>query len=333
MNEQKKYDWMVSVQCMTFNHASFIVETFNGFTMQETTFPYVCVVVDDASTDGEQEIIKNYLDEHFDLDEKDTVRYEETDDYCMTFARHRTNKNCFFAVCFLKYNHHSLKKSKVSYLLRWHNLAKYVALCEGDDYWIHPDKLQLQVDYLEENPECNMVYTHYKEQHGDIIIDGTWNLLDGDCLKPYLLRKGFVPTASVMYRTSFKFDYEYLKMKFPMGDVPIWIQLMHASPIKLLPEVTTVYRILTESASHSANYGRQMSFIVGAMKCRLYFAEKYGYDDVCKELEEQINTNTLLQTLFNGKYYGFICSMPWKHGIGLRQILGVLKLRYFQKGE
>ena len=103
MNEQEKYDWMVYVSCMTFNHAPYIVDAMNGFTMQNTDFPFVCAIVDDASTDGEQEVIKNYLNEHFDLEDKVVARHEETDDYVLTFARHKTNLNCYFAVSGLQY--------------------------------------------------------------------------------------------------------------------------------------------------------------------------------------------------------------------------------------
>ncbi|MBR4365861.1 MAG: glycosyltransferase family 2 protein, partial [Bacteroidaceae bacterium] len=83
-------NFIVRVSCMTFNHAPYIEDAMNGFTMQETTFPFVCTIIDDASTDGEQEVIKKYLQEHFDLEDSSVVRNEETDDYVLTFARHKT---------------------------------------------------------------------------------------------------------------------------------------------------------------------------------------------------------------------------------------------------
>ena len=73
--EPNKY--MVCTRCFTYNHAPYIVDALNGFTMQQTTFPFVCTIIDDASTDGEQEVIKSYLKEHFDLEDKATVRNEE----------------------------------------------------------------------------------------------------------------------------------------------------------------------------------------------------------------------------------------------------------------
>ena len=98
MENRQNNRYQVFVKCLTYNQASFIENTMNGFCMQETTFPFVCAIVDDASTDGEQGVIKKYLQEHFEMDDKTVVRNEETEDYCLTFAQHRKNKNCYFAV-------------------------------------------------------------------------------------------------------------------------------------------------------------------------------------------------------------------------------------------
>ena len=153
--------FMVCVKYITFNHANYIEDAMNGFTMQETNFPYVCTILDDASTDGEQEVIKKYLQEHFDLDNRSVVRNEETDDYVLTFAQHKTNRNCYFAVLFLKYNHYSIKKPKDQYIKEWLDV-KHIALCEGDDYWTHPQKLQMQYESLEAHPEYTMICSRTK---------------------------------------------------------------------------------------------------------------------------------------------------------------------------
>ena len=63
--EQEGYKWKVCVRCYTFNHAPYIEDAMNGFTMQKTDFPFVCCIVDDASTDGTQEVIKKYIVENF----------------------------------------------------------------------------------------------------------------------------------------------------------------------------------------------------------------------------------------------------------------------------
>lgn len=164
------HKYMVCVECPTFNHRAYIEDAMNGFCMQQTNFPFVCVIVDDASTDGEQEVIKKYFDAHFDLSEAG-----ETDDYVMTFGRHKTNENCYFAVLYLKYNHYSIKKDKVSYYARWQNNCKYIAFCEGDDYWIDSTKLQRQTDALKSHPECSCSGHGFitKYQHNNDEIDFT----------------------------------------------------------------------------------------------------------------------------------------------------------------
>ena len=153
-------EYMVRVQCMTYNHAPYIEDTMNGFCMQETDFPFVCVIVDDASTDGEQELINGYLKNNFDLQNNQFFREEDTDDYHLVFARHKTNMNCFFGVLLLKYNHYR-KKDKAPYYEEW-TKAKYIALCEGDDYWTHPKKLKKQVKSLNKHPECSFSSTGFK---------------------------------------------------------------------------------------------------------------------------------------------------------------------------
>lgn len=162
--EESKF--LVRVCCLTYNHAPYIKDAMNGFCMQETNFPFVCVIMDDASTDGEQEVIKKYLTDHFDLNDKTIVRNEETDDYVLIYARHKKNHNCYFAVFFLKYNHYSIKKSKNTYIEEWEKQVKYIALCEGDDYWTDARKLQKQVDFLESHSDydlCSHDYIRYYE--------------------------------------------------------------------------------------------------------------------------------------------------------------------------
>ena len=155
MNKKDNERWMVCVRCNTFNQASYIEDTMKRFTMQQTNFPFICCIVDDASTDGEQEVIEGYLEKNFDLGDKYVVRNEETDDYVLTFCQHKTNRNCYFATLFLKYNHYK-KKAKVPYLEEWRSQSKYEALCEGDDYWTDKLKLQLQVDEMKKHDDIDI---------------------------------------------------------------------------------------------------------------------------------------------------------------------------------
>jgi glycosyltransferase involved in cell wall biosynthesis len=186
----------------------------NGFTMQQTEFPYVCCILDDCSTDGEQEVIKKYLQENFNLEDKLVVRKEETDDYVLCFAQHKVNENCFFLVLFLKYNHYSIKKAKLPYLAEWNHNAKYLAMCEGDDYWIDNYKLQHQVVFLDSHPEY-MMFLHnalVRYQDSDKPDKILSNFKTGDIDTTKLFKYWQLPLASVVYRTCILNSGEYKEL-------------------------------------------------------------------------------------------------------------------------
>lgn len=152
---------MVCINCITYNHASYIEDAMNGFCMQQTNFPFVAAIIEDASTDGEPEVIKSYLNKHFDMA---NARQWETDDAIFIEACHKENQNCWFAVVLLKYNFRQIKKSKSPLFEKWNSQVKYIAICEGDDYWIVPHKLQKQVDVLNDYPECSFCGTGFIEK-------------------------------------------------------------------------------------------------------------------------------------------------------------------------
>ena len=202
--------FMVRVSCMTYNHENYIVDALNGFVMQQTSFPVVYTIVDDASTDNNVQVIKKFVEDNFDLQD-DSIAYEKDFDYGhVVFARHHTNTNCFFAVVFLKENHYSQHKTKAPYLKEWMD-TKYVAMCEGDDYWTDPLKLQKQVSFLEEHPDYSLCCHRYKifDQN-----DGKWEddyvkkmfeiFPDGFSFGNYenLIKAWMTKTMTLVYRRS-----------------------------------------------------------------------------------------------------------------------------------
>lgn len=298
MSEQNQTEKaLVCVKSITYNQAPYIEDTMNGFCMQETDFPFVCTIIDDASTDGEQDVIRRYLRDHFDMEDQDVVRNEETDDYILTYARHKENQNCFFAVLYLKYNHYSVGKGrrKNGYIKEWLDGAKYVALCEGDDYWIDPNKLQKQVNYLESHPECGMVYTQVSQliQDSGRIIKGWAAQTDFDDL---LLNANKIITLATVIRADlynqFSKDIGY-NHKWLMGDFPLWLFISHQSDIKYIDDTTGVYRILSTSASHNADIKVMRKFLVSTYDVRCHFAKKYGRESVLNLLAQKEVDNLL----------------------------------------
>lgn len=119
---------LVSISCITYNHAPYIRQCLDGFMMQQTNFAFEVLIHDDASTDGTTDIIKEYEAQYPDIIKP---IYEEENQW----VKGRRGSAVFN---FPRAN------------------GKYIALCEGDDYWTDPLKLQKQVDALENNPKLVM---------------------------------------------------------------------------------------------------------------------------------------------------------------------------------
>lgn len=264
----------------------------NGFAIQKTAFPFVCVIIDDASTDGEPEIIRDYLHKYFDLEDDSEYSHKETDDYVMVFARHRINHNCYFAVYFLKYNHYQVKKPKRSYYSFWDGMSKYCAICEGDDYWTASCKLEKQVKYLEKHPECVLTFSNAFFVRPDSSV--RWLntisvLLKIECQNigfkfhknkmTVLLKNGnILQTASVCFRNHEKEWANFSKeipFKMLMGDKPRWLYYSTLGDFKCFHSFMSAYRILPESATHTKDYGKLMRFKDNAEEIARYYNNYY----------------------------------------------------------
>lgn len=244
--------FFVRVSCMTYNHAPYIVDAMNGFCMQETSFPFVCVIVDDASVDGEQEVIQKYLDEHFVTPGNDDYCRDETTDFIRVFARHKKNRHCFFVVVFLKYNHYSLKKSKTPYFKDWTN-TKYIALCEGDDYWIDSRKLERQYNFLNEHPDYSMCFHNTK-----VLYENTEGCIplgvsrEGQVYADEVFSRWTVPTASIMFRKEVDQYKTRGNHRILYGDIMLILKCAEYGKLWGMKDVMSVYRVHSNSAIHNA---------------------------------------------------------------------------------
>lgn len=244
----------VAIWTMTYNHAPYIRECLDGIVMQQTNFPFVAIVHDDCSLDGTIEIIKEYASKYPDIIKP---IFEEENQY----SKHNG----------------SLDRIKQQSLTA--TGAKYIAMCEGDDYWTDPLKLQKQVDFLETHPDYGMCYTKVKRynQSKTSFID-IWGG-PNETLEQ-LLYKNTIPTLSVLFRHNLLKQYYYeIKpetQKWIMGDIPLWLYIAADSKIYFMNETTGVYRILKESASHSSSSISRLEFGLNGYNIHLFFAKKYG---------------------------------------------------------
>jgi len=141
---------LLNITCTAFNHGKFIRETLNGFLIQETNFPYKIIIHDDASSDNTALIIREYEEKYPRIIK---AIYQTENQYS--------------------------KGVKAGGIIRPYLTAKYIAKCEGDDYWVDPRKLQIQVDFLENNPE------YVISGHDAKIVDEDGNILQESKLPMY----------------------------------------------------------------------------------------------------------------------------------------------------
>lgn len=218
---------MVSISCTSYNHEAYIRDALDGMLAQEVDFRYEILIHDDASTDRTQEIIREYQ-----------AGYPE-----------------IIRPIYQTENQYS-RGVKVGILNRERAQGKYIAICEGDDYWTDPHKLQRQIDYLEAHPECSMCF------HDAVLADA-----DGTVLGPfpgfYRRAEGikdideldFIPTASKVYRRSVTEDLPQWFYKAPYGDFASMLVCSRHGYIYYINEVMSVYRTnVPESVTYMFKY-------------------------------------------------------------------------------
>jgi hypothetical protein len=161
--------------------------------------------------------------------------------------------------------------------------GKYIALCEGDDYWTDPFKLQKQVDFLEANPEYGLCYTNARmffqktNAYSETVLGSSYKSFEN-----LFLWIG-IPTLTTVFRKSLLDGYcsDVLphSTNWKMGDYPLWLYIATRSKLKLLESITATYRCLEESASRSKRRDYNLDFIFSAFEVKNFFADKFNMSD------------------------------------------------------
>lgn len=280
-------NYKVMVQCCTYNQSQYIEETLHGFVMQQTDFPFVCCVFDDASTDGEQVLLEQWFNKH--CNPEDIEKYDHPLAVIL-MAPDKNNLNCIYAFYLQKINTFG-KPEKREMLVHWEKKCEYVAYCEGDDYWIDPSKLQRQVDFLDANPEYGMCYTkarvyNQERKNNERIYGGPYTDFN------HIINVNPIPTLTVVAKTDLILQYnqeiEPQKQRWLMGDYPMWLWFAYNSKIKFIDAATGVYRVLKNSASHSSEYMKFIAFTQSGIDIQAFYkflyTGKYTHRQYCTDL-------------------------------------------------
>ena len=227
----------VSICTITYNHEKYITEALDSFLMQKTNFPFEILIDDDCSTDNAVKVIKKYMKKFPNIIK---VNLRE--------------KNIGPMANFIG----SLKRAK----------GKYIALCEGDDYWTDPLKLQKQVDFLESHEEYNMVFHNAEVQdytkNGMVVESFNLDNASREYFANEIMERWCVATASVLCRNEKQYHYLEHNPWFPVGDHPYFIKCASMGKIYCIAEQMSVYRrvpsgFLGSGKTHSVEF--RLTFI------------------------------------------------------------------------
>ena len=249
----------LTICSLVYNHEPWLKRCLEGFVMQRTSFPFEVLIHDDASTDHSADIIREY-----------EARYPD-----------------LFRPIYQSENQYSKGRGIFIPILLPKVQSKYIALCEGDDYWTDPEKLQMQVDFLESHPDHAMVYTqtrsYHESQHRYGRVRGGAETTD----LATLLNRNCIYTQTVVMRRDaverYVADVAPQEQGWRMGDYPMWLYFAATSKIGFIERPTAVYRLLDESASHSRQYEKMISFVESSNKVCRYMVERYA-----PELEAEV---------------------------------------------
>ena len=214
---------MVDIVCLTYNHEKYIAKTLEGFLSQKTNFKYRIIVHDDASTDNTASVIKEYAE-----------KYPE-----MIFPIYQTVNQYSQRI--------SISQRFIAPIIN----SKYVAICEGDDYWVDENKLQMQVDALENHPNCYMCTHKVQAVYEDETpFDKTYPstpYAEGEVSSEEVIGGGFIfHTSSYFFRAKEFLEYYLNKPEFSnialVGDLSYLLYFANKGNVYYIDKTMSHYR-------------------------------------------------------------------------------------------
>ncbi|OED89076.1 glycosyltransferase [Vibrio breoganii] len=215
-----------SIVCTTFNQENYIRDAVESFLAQEVEYKFEIIIHDDASTDSTSKIVKEYSEQY------------------PTIIRTILKKENQYSIYPSKPFHNCVQEAK----------GIYIAICEGDDFWIDSKKLQKQISILENNPIVSLVHSNCYDLEQD-----TYSVCESLVPKKLvnfenLMLENKIRTMTTLFRRSdaiehFASSIDALKA-ISLGDWPLWIFLAKKGSISRIDDYTSVYRVLPVSASH-----------------------------------------------------------------------------------
>lgn len=243
--KERKDDMMVTVCVVTYNQEQWIRQTLDSILAQETEFPFEVIIGEDHGTDGTRAICEEYVKRV----ESRELRVESRGLQGIKLLPSTEN---------------------LGVTANWiqcvqAGTGKYIMSCAGDDWWHNPHKIQLQVDFMEDHPECVMCHTDIDEFHENTgILKRSINKSkgvvppEGRIQKEILIGRSNISAVTMCIRKETFEKYvpadEFARRRFPREDWPTLLVLAAHGDIRYIPESTATYRVEQESITRTSNY-------------------------------------------------------------------------------
>ena len=218
----------VSVMCITYNHEAYIRQCLDNFVNQKTNFKFEIIIHDDCSTDKTKQIIEEYVNKYPNM----------------------------FVPMFETENQYSKGVQIVDDLMLPKAKGKYIAICEGDDYWCNENKLQMQYDFMESHPECSACFhnTTHHDLTGHEKDYNFNNFKEVHYLTPKeVIEMGRVHTSSYFVKKDV-LKIPKFKKNYAFGDYVRITNYMLKGELAVLPQVMSVYNACNPGGLTYINY-------------------------------------------------------------------------------
>ncbi len=247
---------LVSVHMITYNHNPYVIKAIEGVLNQERDFPIELLIGEDCSTDGTRDIVMDYQQKH-----PDVIRVVTSE---QNVGIKQNSRRVYAAA-----------------------RGRYMAYCEGDDFWHDPAKLRMQVDYLESHPECVLVHSDCdfiyvaEERHLAGVLGDQTKYPAAELAVRLLAHDYWITTPTVcarredVLRVRAENSYEFSEA-FLMGDKQTWVELSRLGAVHYINRSLATMHRLPESATESKSLTRGLRILQSSLKLREHYIAKLG---------------------------------------------------------
>lgn len=241
---------LVSVIVTTYNHEPYLGRALDAILQQECDFDVEIILGEDCSADGTLRLCQEYAE-----------KYPEQ--ITLIVSTENVGWRANYRRC--------VEAAK----------GKYVAFCDGDDYWCNPTRLAEQVALMEENEKVGLCYTlaERRDENGELV--GYFPVREGHTSLDALLHDWCVENCTTLARRDFVMDYYATEQpenrpEWLTEDLPMWLFVAAHSEVAYINRVTAVHQVFPDSVSHSTSLAKRLAFCDSSSNIKLWFDERYN---------------------------------------------------------